>query len=279
MKVEGWKYYNHAAIPALPPHNEANTSAIDDRSVFKVGKGCLMARWTSAYDCGFETQWWYVIKDTPFDISNLKSKRRYEVNKGLKNFEVKIVDPTLHKEELAEVTCLSFTEYPESYRLTTTVEEQRERWEVARNDEVVFAAFDRKTNELSGYAVMVRLPGCVKFDVQKTVPSKERLGVNAALVAAMLEHYAPELESGDIYIFDGERNINHETAFQDYLEKYFQFRKAYCKLHLRYTSLVGIAVAMLYPFRNALNRFSSIRLIHPICAVLRMENIRRSFSR
>ena len=38
----------------------------------------------------------------------------------------------------------------------------------------------------------------------------------------------------NFYICDGERNILHETSFQNYLEKYFGFRKAYCKLNLKY---------------------------------------------
>lgn len=41
-----------------------------------------LARWTSSFDCGHETNWWYVIKDTPFDINELKKKRRYEIRKG-----------------------------------------------------------------------------------------------------------------------------------------------------------------------------------------------------
>ena len=59
----------------------------------KIGGGIpLLARWTSDWDCGYETEWWYCIKDTPFDISTLKSKRRYEINKGNKNFEVREIN-------------------------------------------------------------------------------------------------------------------------------------------------------------------------------------------
>lgn len=44
------------------------------------------ARWTDNFDCGYETEWWYCIKDEPFDISKINSKKRYEINKGKKNF-------------------------------------------------------------------------------------------------------------------------------------------------------------------------------------------------
>ena len=39
----------------------------------------LLARWTEDFDCGYETEWWYVIKDTPLDLSKLKKKRRYDI--------------------------------------------------------------------------------------------------------------------------------------------------------------------------------------------------------
>lgn len=53
----------------------------------------MLVRWTDNFDCGFETNWWYVIKDKPFDIDALKSKRRYEIRKGRKNFGVEKVNP------------------------------------------------------------------------------------------------------------------------------------------------------------------------------------------
>ena len=50
-------------------------------------------------DCGYETNWWYVVKDTPFDLNSLKAKRRYEINKGIKNFEVIDIDPKNYSED------------------------------------------------------------------------------------------------------------------------------------------------------------------------------------
>ena len=52
------------------------------------------------------------------------------------------------------------------------------------------------------------------------MPETEKLGINGAIVARILEDYT---EKGQFskYICDGARSIQHETAFQDYLEKYF----------------------------------------------------------
>ena len=56
-------------------------------------KKALFARWTSEFDCGYETNWWYVIKDKEFDLSALKSNYRYKINKGNKNFDVRVINP------------------------------------------------------------------------------------------------------------------------------------------------------------------------------------------
>lgn len=70
------------------PHEKVNLKPIGDGSIWKLQEKVLLARWTSEFDCSYETNWWYIIKDTPFDIANMKAKRRYEINKGLKNFDV-----------------------------------------------------------------------------------------------------------------------------------------------------------------------------------------------
>lgn len=47
----------------------------------------LFARWTSDWPCGKETQWWYCLKDTPFDIEKIKSNYRYKIRKGERYFK------------------------------------------------------------------------------------------------------------------------------------------------------------------------------------------------
>lgn len=100
MQVYGWQYYNHAAVPTTAPHETPDISSITNDNIWKIKGGTpLLARWTTDFDCSYETNWWYVIKDTPFNISELKAKRRYEINKGIKNFEVKQIDPCEFKED------------------------------------------------------------------------------------------------------------------------------------------------------------------------------------
>lgn len=245
MEIQGWQYYNHAAIPTTAPYEEPDITPIQNGSIWKVKGRPLLARWTTEFDCGYETNWWYVIKDAPFDIGDLKSKRRYEINKGIKFFDARVIDPTNCKEELYEIQVAAFSAYPEKYR--PTVEKDAfikgiNGW----NKYTVFGAFFRETGKLAGYA-FCKESTCrfVDFSVLKTIPEYEKYAINAALVAGTLSHYTKLLEAGGI-LCDGARSINHETAFQDYLEKYFGFRKAYCKLHIVYRPRIQLIVKIFF---------------------------------
>lgn len=237
-----------------------------------AGGAPVFARWTSDFDCNEETAWWYVIKDSPFNIEDLKAKRRYEINKGKKNFAVREINPGDYSDELYQITVAAYSQWPEKYR--PHVEEKRFKDGINEwSSKVVFGAFSRENDKLCGYAILSEKENYADFNVLRVNPEAERLAINAAIVAGILERYQRRLGSG-FYINDGSRSIRHETAFQDYLEKYFGFRKAYCKLHIKYHFPVGVAVQILYPFRKRINTESSLGSL--ISGVLRMEEISRS---
>ncbi len=274
MEIQGWKYYNHAAITTTAPHEKPNLAPISDGSIWKVRGGGtpLLARWTTDFDCGYETKWWYVIKDAPFDIDDLKAKRRYEINKGKKNFIIKEIMPCNFTDELYQITVAAYSQWPEKYR--PHVEEKNFKDGINEwNINVVLGAFSTESNELCGYAILSEKDHCAEFNVLRVNPESERLAINAAIVAGILEKYNDRLGK-DFYINDGSRAIRHETAFQDYLEKYFGFRKAYCKLNIKYRFPIGMAIKVLYPFRNIISKESSIGSL--VSGVLVMEEISRS---
>ena len=235
----------------------------------------LLARWTTDWDCGHETNWWYVIKDEPFDIGSLKSNYRYKINKGRKYFDVRIIDPCDFQEELYKVQVAAYSEYPAKYRPSVdkkTFMDGIDAWKQYR----VFGAFYRESNELVGYVLMAEnTSNFYELAVQKANPQYEKLQLNAALVKGLMDHYAEYLSSGGT-ICDGARNVNHETYFQDYLEKYFGFRKAYCHLQVEYNPKIKWLIPILYKFRKVLLSFDKNKLVHAINVVLKMEEICRS---
>ncbi len=263
MVENGWRYYNHAIIPNSQPHEKVFTENVKDEM---KKHGAYIARWTDNFDKGEETNWWYVIKDTKFDIDSLKSKRRYEINKGKKNFEVIRVKASDYKKELFVVTKEAYLSWPEKYRPKVDDEaffKQIDEW----NNDVVYIGKDRETGKICAYTYLHEYTEHLEFNVLRVIPSFEKKAINAAMVAQLVEDYNDRL-GHSFYINDGQRSIRHETAFQDYLEKYFGFRKAYCDLHVMYRFPLNIAVKLLYPFRD---RLGNGKLSSNIKGVLRME--------
>lgn len=278
MKQENeWKYYKHAWIPASPPHEEVDDEIIVTNKIWKKNKNALLARWTTAFDCGFETNWWYVIKDSPFDLQEIKSKKRYVINKGKKNFYVKIIKPTEYMEELYEVFTEAYSSWPEKYRPDFPYTEAVTFFEKLSSDQnmVCYGAFDRTNNKLCGYAQLSMRESYAEFQILRVKPAYEKFEINAAVVYYLLEYNKDKLGRAGFYILDGARSISHETRFQEYLEKYFGFRRAYCKLHIAYNPKVKWIIKILYPFRKFLKKFDDIRILHQVNSVLNMEAVCR----
>ena len=280
MKNSGWKYYNHAAIPTTPPHETPDVSPITNGSIWKMEGTPLLARWTTDFDCGYETNWWYVIKDTPFVISDLKAKRRYEINKGIKNFEVKEIDPKEWAESIYAVAMAAYATYPESYRPNVSHDSfvsDIMSWDFYK----VYGAYSVEDGSFCGYACLIkpkpeeREESYIDFAVMKAMPDKERFGLNAAMVNKILADHEEFLNSGG-YICDGARSIQHETAFQDYLEKYFGFRKAYCHLNIVYNPKYSFIIKIAYKCRKILKNFDFVPAIRMANSLLKMEEINRN---
>ena len=271
----GWMYYNHAYLPDGGPQDTPDLQSLKDGSIWKTSKNkALMARWTTDFDCGYDTGWWYCIKDSKFDINSVKAKIRYYIKKGVDTFDVRVIDPVAYQEEIFDCAIKAFSVYPAAYRPTLNKDSFiKELYDWKNGQYVVFGAFEKENGTLQGYALCHERDCCVDFNVQKTNPAYEKLQVNAALVYGICEYYNERL-SKDFYICDGARNIMYETNFQSYFEKYFDFRKAYCVLHLKYRKGVNFLVKLIFPFRKVIAKINN-GLCKRISGVLKMEEIMR----
>lgn len=67
----------------------------------------------------------------------------------------------------------------------------------------------------------------------------------------------------------------HETNFQDYLIRYFGFRKCYADLNIVYKGYIKFIIFLIYPFRNVFKNSHNI-FFKKIHTVLLLESIRRN---
>jgi hypothetical protein len=152
-----WRYYNHALLPATAPHEDADVAALDNPETWKPEGGGrpLFARWTSHFDCGYETEWWWCILDKPFDISALKSKYRYDINKGLRNFEIKALDTEIYAEQMYNVNIEAF----KAYSINVTIQNKDEYLNSIKenNDIIVIGAFLKGVKSLQDILMYVKM--------------------------------------------------------------------------------------------------------------------------
>jgi hypothetical protein len=268
-KISGWRVYQHALIPDCEPHEQP--AAIP--SFRKLPLSILFERWTTDFDCKQEMPFWYEILDSPFDASTLNAKRRSEITKGKKHFLVVKIDPRDYKNEITDIYQDAIKTYPSRNQTIVTTEMMEKKFisDTIGGGCQYYGAFVKDADgfnsispKLCGVAIIKysiyknTMNKCISLSELKVIPEFEHLGVNAALVNGVVESYKELLIQG-YYICDGARSTRHKTNFQDYLEKYFCFRKAYCVLRIKMRWYVSFLVHILYPFRNKLKR-SSIKL-------------------
>lgn len=273
-KVDGWYYYNHAILPDVFPSGHVDTSILNNKSIWKKerwGGRPILARWTSDFDCSEETDFWYTICDQQFDMDSLKAKRRNVIRNGLKYFDVKTVNPCEHASELYDVyrsAVESYGNVPQSFSVF------HRSLQSAKDNEKWYVAEYKVTGRIEAYAITYFYPDYVSLSVLKANPDYERFQSNAALVHAIVTDCNDIIAAGG-YINDGARNVLHRTSFQDYLEKYFGFRKAYCRLHVKYNPRFCWIVKLAYPMRKIFSKLDSIKIFHMLNGVLLMEEIVR----
>lgn len=270
-----WQYYNHAVVPTGAPHEKPDLKSLQNGDAWHVGDSFpFFARYTTDWDCGYDTGWWYVIKDQPFDLSELKSGYRNKIKKGLKNFVCRRIDPNEYTEEIYRVLYKANETYAAVTRdhlpKAETIAWIRS-WK--SNKMMVWGAFN-SNEELCAYSVVMDNGNWFNMVGQKAIPEFERLQVFAAVLYRMTDDLKEDIEKGK-YICNGSRTVSHDTSFNDYLERYFRFRKVYCKLHIEYRGIVKWFIRIVYPFRRILLKLDNRRLFHSVNAVLKMETIAR----
>ncbi|MBQ5320181.1 MAG: hypothetical protein J6K17_13900 [Oscillospiraceae bacterium] len=270
MEIQGWKYYNHAAIPSTPPHKEPDLSPIEDKSIWKIDdKTPLLVRWTTEFDCGYETNWWYLIREAPFDIEEIPSKERKSIRSALKKCYIKKINPSEYIDELYLCYSSAFSKYENAGNMN-----EKENFLNLKDNVIEYwAGFDNETNKLIGYITVSAYDMYAEIHTAKFDPDYFNRQASDALYYNVLNHYLNEC--GKKYICSGSRNINHKTGTQEYKIRRFGYKKAYCHLHIEYNPKIKVIIKILYKFRKLLMKMDKITLIHQINAVLKMEEIIR----
>lgn len=253
-----YRLYKGAWIFAADPHKERKLSKEGVGALFS--RGGLIIRNAYNFDCGKETPFYYVIKDSFAGMEELSSKMRNQVKKCFKTMRVEKIS----SEELKENGYPVFVEASESYKVKA-VPPTREQF-FARIDNAVeneyWGCYEMETNKLVAFSMNCVTDESCEYRTMKAIPAYQKLYAYYGLIYEMNRYYLEERELK--YVNDGARSITEHSNIQPFLIEKFKFRKAYCELQIFYKPLIGVAVKILFPFRKLIKN-------QKIEAVLRQE--------
>ncbi len=235
----------------------------------------ILLRSTSDFNCSpSESEWYAVLCDKFTAVEEYKSKQRNEINRGLKNCEIRKISAV----ELADngyecyfkafdnynnntVKPYSQIQFKENILTAQGFEDIVHYWGVFHDDKMIAFA----TNYIYGNIE-------ASYNSIKLHPDYLHLYPIYALIYRMNEFYLKDhfVE----YVNDGFRSILHDTSIQNFLIKKFGFTKVYLKLHVRYHPIFDIIMKVAFPFRKIIAKFDA-----RFNALFELERIHRKSKR
>ena len=258
-----YRYYKGAWIYAQNPHEEQKLSDKDVSLMLK--KKGVMVRNIYDFDCGFETSFWYVIKDHFGGMEELSTKMRNQVKRCFKRMRVEKISADFLMENGYEV----LVQASESYRIKSvppTINEFKIRLLNGSENEF-WGVIDLDTNKLVAFSMNSVTSESCEYRTMKAIPKYQKLYAYYGLIYEMNRYYLEE--RGLKYVSDGARSITNHSNIQPYLIDKFKFRKAYCRLQVKYKLVFGFIVKMLYPFRKIIPLLK-------VQSILRLEEYSRN---
>lgn len=229
-----------------------------------------MVRNTFDFDCKEKTNFWYLIKDSFGGMEELSTNERNEVRRSNHVFEFKLVDIDEIRQNAYRILKSTYEDYKVTDRPMNQEIFDEYLEHCSRNNYDFWGAFDNGTSELVGFCAVHVFENSCEYGIIGFLPKYKH---NASypyygFFYKMNEYYLGEKDFK--YVTDGSRSITEHSNIQPFLEQNFKFRKAYCKLKIRYKWWFGAIVHVLLPFRNVIKNRN-------VKAVLNMHRMQSSF--
>jgi hypothetical protein len=261
-----WRKYNGVIIPLDPPHIEIHESRKEIKSLIKR-YNVLFARWVSDFDSKNQTDFWYVIHDTPMCMDSYSTNTRNQIKKGLKNFQIRIIAKSVIMQEGYDIYVSAF----QSYNTMTGFKSKELFLKELEGDWEFWGVYSK--GALVGYSQNKIIDRSCDYSTIKITPNYRKMYPTYALIFTMNKYYLNEKNLK--YVSDGARSLFHQSNIQEFLIRKFKFRKAFCRLHVLYSPFIKRVVFLLYPFRIFLSSIN-ITLFKKIELVLKQEEIIRN---
>lgn len=242
-----YEIYRHAWRYALAPDKESQLADYQYKILLK--QGGWMVRNTFDFDCREETDFWYLIKDSFGGMDEHSQNERKKLRHALRSFDFQLVDKELVRQKGYPIIKATYVDYNISDR---DMDEEifNEYLDNCKGHHDFWGAFDVETQELVGFCEVRVWDEACEYGLIGFDPKYKHNATYPyyGFFYKMNEYYLDNQKFR--YVADGARSITEHSNIQPFLEKNFNFRKAYCKLKIRYKWWFGIVVRMLLPFRK-----------------------------
>ena len=247
--------YKHAWLFIGQETEEPKLSKAECRKLLR--KGGWLVRNTYDFDCGEETSFWNVIKDSFGGMEELSSKMRNQVRRSMANYEFR----RMTRDDLIDLGYAVHKAAAEGYKIKAEVPTEQEFRDEIMNgvENDWWGAFDKVDGHLAAFAKNIVFNNSCCYSVMKALPDELSRYPYYGLIYSMNQYYLEEC--GLRYVNDGARSVTEHSNIQPFLIQKFNFRKAYCRLNIVYKPWLAVAVKVLYPFRNAISIVSVRNLL------------------
>lgn len=251
MNIKDYKSYQRGVIFARAPHCEKKLTDEECSLLLKHYNGWFV-RNLYDFDCEEKTSFWFVINDKPLTILDLPTKTRNQVRRALKTLDIKKVSSEIMIDEDNSGYNVYFQSFSR-YKNVTSKPVSKEVWSQwiknsRENNVEYWAAYNIETGKMIAYVDVLIQNGMAKYTAMKGIPAY--LNKNYpfyGLLFIMQEYYVEKQRMK--YVTDGARSVTEHSNIQSFLDK-FCFRRAYCRIQVKYVWWMKILISFLYPIRN-----------------------------
>lgn len=264
---EKFIYYNNSLLPNCLDVETISFTKEELDAAFKKHKKALFFLYTTNYDCGFDTEWYYIINNRGFDKINVSSKN-YKRKKNVINNNVlcRIIDPIIYKEEIKRVSALAISDYK-------TYSAEIPSFNVEKWGGIFVGAFTKQSNSLIGFVHIVKNKNQLSLSYEKTDPNYKKYYPSLALNHFVIDKIC-DFSKGE-YLTNGSRTILHGTNHNDFLIEYCGFEKKYCRLHIIYRKKIRFIIPLIRFLRPLFSLLDFNKFFHKVNGVLKIDLIFR----
>lgn len=261
-----YENYRHALIWAGALEKEPKLSPTEAKSILRKSKSWML-RNVYDFDCGEETNFWYIIKDSYSESEYSKKIRKY-IEKANAKFYIRIISRKRILEQGYEV----YLRAHDHYKIDDGFKFSRKNFldEIFGMDEKEYefwGCIDKETDILQAYCICHIHDGICWFKYSRANPEfLPKYYPMYGMYDARHKYYLQDIKLK--YVLTSARSITGHSNIQNFLIEKFGYRKAYCRLKIFYKPWLKLAVNIAYPFRSLIQ-------FKPIKNLLTFESLNR----